>query len=94
MVLVDRVVERLVEYLNQLRSVDDEVDECVVEGRGIGVKEPGELLTGMSYVAVNYMAEVVGATNYSRSAAFLEICIGRWHDLTDWGRWCRSPHTP
>ena len=40
MVLVDGVVKRLAEDLNQLGGVDNEVDECVVESRCIGVKEP------------------------------------------------------
>jgi hypothetical protein len=35
----------------------------------------------------DYMAEVVGATNYLKSSAFLEFCIDRWHDLTNWDEW-------
>jgi len=34
-----------------------------------------------------YMAELVGPTNYSGSGEYLDFTIERWLDLTDWDEW-------
>lgn len=75
LVAPDAGVDILEEVKETLRdySIDAEITRSRLED---GVEFSGD-----------YMAEVVGATNYSKSSAFLEFCIDRWHDMTDWEEW-------
>ncbi len=68
----DKIRDEVEETLREF-SIDAEITRSQLEN---GVKFSGE-----------YMAELRGPTNYSKSAEYLDFCIEQWHDSTDWDEW-------
>ncbi len=63
-------------------EVEDTLNEYSVQAEVTGSRlEDGVEFTG------EYMAELVGPTNYSGSGTYLDFCVERWLELTDWDGW-------
>lgn len=59
----------------------------MLDNYSIGAEVTGSRLEDGVGFTGEYMAELVGPTNYSGSGTFLDFCVERWRDLTDWDEW-------
>lgn len=64
------------------KQVEDTLYDYSIDAEVTGSRlEDGREFTG------EYMAELVGPTNYSGSGTYLDFCVERWLDLTEWDEW-------